>query len=160
MSPALTYQMAPLSMACLPSGICFDKSKHQGYVIFPAKYNTQFILLATYAFLSHAKKDSTVAIACILVTGYKLPRTNQSAFSDPQNNFEGGTRDTWKSLNKLRCHPGDLWVAVSGGSRGFYMHHILSYSMCSCLWTPKISRSLYLFSFLQKILIFKVICIH
>lgn len=39
MSPSLTYQMAPLSMACLPSGICFDKSKHYGYIIFPAKYN-------------------------------------------------------------------------------------------------------------------------
>lgn len=69
-----------------------------------------------------------------------------------QRNFEGGTRDRWKSLNKLRCHPGDLWVAVSGGIRGFYMRHIRDYSMCSCLWTQRFPEAytFFLFFFFRK----------
>lgn len=149
MSPVLTYQMAPLYMACLPSGICFDKSKHQGYVIFPAKYNIQFIRLATYAFLSHAKK----IVLELQHALQSLGKNRQREISLPLVTC----RTTWKeetgsgqSLNQPRWGLGGVCVQQSGGdlicSRFFRTRAYSSSHL-------KMSRSS-LFQFLQKILIF------
>lgn len=108
----------------------------------------QLISMATSASLSHTKQDSTVAMAvCILVTGDKPPKRNQSAFiTDFQSSFEGGLRGRLESLKGLQHQPGDLWVAPSVGQMVWICVRSCTVTQFTCLQTPKDGQKPCLFS--------------